>query len=229
VRFVSFSEVQEIFRGKSVAIVGSAPSVLENEPGFVDSHDIVVRANNFKLGHQQGFRTDVHYSFFGGSIRKTVAELLACGVRLCMCKCPDDRPIESEWHERNGKTRGIDFRYIYRDRADWWFCDTYIPSTEWFLASFELLGRHIPTTGFAAILDIIEFGPRSVYLTGFDFMRSGMHNVDERWRPGDPRDPIGHRPDREFLWLLNNSRRFPLTFDSTLAAMVREERSKVAA
>lgn len=227
-RFVEFSEVQEFFRGKSVAIVGSAPSVLENEPLFVDSHDIVVRANNFKLGHNQGFRCDVFYSFFGGSIRKGVAELLSCGVRLCMSKVPNAKPIESAWHEKHGKQNGIDFRYIYLDRAGWWFCDTFIPSTEWFLASFELLGRHIPTTGFAAILDILECAPRSVYVTGFDMMRSGVHNVDEKWRPGDPSDPIGHRPELELAWLVNNARRFPLTFDPTLAKMVREARAEAA-
>jgi hypothetical protein len=219
----------EFFAGKSVAIVGSAPSVLENEPGFVDSHDVVCRANNFKLGHNQGFRCDVFYSFFGGSIRKTVAELMACGVKICMSKVPNAKPIQSPWHEANHKQNGIDFRYIYDARRDWWFGDVFVPSTEWFMASFELLGRHIPTTGFAAILDVIECAPKSVYLTGFDFMRSGVHNVDEKWRKGDPSDPIGHRPELEFAWLVENARRYPLTFDPTLAAMVLEARAGVAA
>lgn len=221
-RFVSASDVQAFFSGKSVAIVGSAPSVLDNAPEFVDSHDIVVRVNNFKLGRNQGFRTDVFYSFFGGSIQKTVAELLTSGVRLCMCKCPNAKPIESEWHERRGKTNGIDFRYIYRDRAGWWFCDTFVPSVEWFLATFEMLNKHIPTTGFSAILDVIQCGPRSVYLTGFDFMTSGVHNVDEKWRRGDPTDPIGHRPELERAWLAKNASRYPITFDATMGALVRE-------
>jgi hypothetical protein len=227
-RFVSYSDMQGVFRGQRVAIVGSAPSVLDNDPELIDSHDVVVRVNNFKLGRKQGFRTDVFYSFFGGSIKKTPAELMMSGVRLCMAKCPNAKPIESEWHERNGKVNGIDFRYIYKQRVGWWFCDVWVPSAEWFLATFNLLNRHIPTTGFAAIIDVIEFGPKSVYLTGFDFFSSGLHNVDEKWRPGDPADPIGHRPDLELAWIAESINRYPLKLDAKLASLVAARRAVAA-
>jgi hypothetical protein len=219
-RFITFEETAERLHGKSVAIVGSAPSVLGNVPGFVDSHDVVVRVNNYKLGEPQGFRCDVFYSFFGHSIRKTDVELKADGVKLLMCKCPDAKPLESDWHERNCKPLGVDFRYIYQDRKDWWFADTFVPSVEHFMKSFELLGKHVPTTGFSAILDVLACNPKSVYLTGFDFMTSGIHNVDEKWRPGDPSDPIGHRPEREFAWIRDNRRLKPLTFDKHLSSMI---------
>jgi hypothetical protein len=223
VRFVSFSEVAERLRGKSVAIVGSAPSVLENTPGFIDSHDVVIRVNNYKLGAAAGARCDVHYSFYGNSIRKTRDELEHDRVQLCMCKCPDAKALESEWHERNYKQAGIDFRYIYSVRAAtrFWFCDTFVPTVEHFLRSFELLGRHIPSTGFAAILDVLACEPKNAYLTGFDFFSSGIHNVDERWKAGDPSDPIGHRPGIEAKWLRENSVARPITFDSKLAGLMQ--------
>lgn len=226
-RFVTFDQVAEQFRGKSVAVVGSAPSCLENSVGFVDSHDIVLRINNHKCGPAQGFRTDVHYSFYGNSIRKTAEELKSEGVRLLMCKCPDAKPLESEWHERNHKEAGVDFRYIFSMRAAtrFWFCDTFVPSVEHFMRSFNLLGRHIPTTGFAAILDILACEPKSVYLTGFDFMTSGLHNVNEPWRPGDPADPIGHRPRLEAEWLAENCERYPLAFDAKLAEIMNPLRA----
>ncbi len=223
-RFVEFSEVAARFRGRSVAIVGSAPSCLDNEPGFVDAHDVVVRINNYKIGQEQGFRTDVFYSFFGTSIRGERAELRGDGVTLCMCKCPDAKPIESPWHEISGKQIGIDFRYIYRARAAWWFCDTYVPDVPSFLEKFELLDRHIPTTGFAAILDVLACEPASVYVTGFDFFSSGMHNVNERWKPGNPLDPIGHRPDLECEWLTRNAEKYPLRFDVQLARLLDARR-----
>ncbi|WP_395406300.1 hypothetical protein ACHMW6_06405 [Pseudoduganella sp. UC29_106] len=213
-RFVSFEEVAARLKGKRIAVVGSGPGSLDNEPGFVDSHDIVVRANNYKTGDNQGFRTDVHYSFYGTSIRKTREELAGDGVTLCMCKCPNSKPIESEWHERMGKQVGIDFQYIYRNRAPFWFCDTFIPDDAHFLRSFELLDRHIPTTGFSAILDVLACEPANVYLTGFDFFTSGIHNVDEKWKAGNPEDPICHRPDLEAAWLRAN--RAGLTFDKRL-------------
>lgn len=200
-RFVSFADVAARFHGKSVAIVGSGPGCLDNAPGVVDGHDVVVRVNGYKLGPAQGRRTDVHYSFYGNSIRKSAADLERDGVTLCMCKCPDSKPLQSQWHEQRGKTNGIDFRYIYRARADWWFTDTFIPDDERFMAKVRLLDGHIPTTGFAAILDVMDCDPASIYLTGFDFFQSGKHNVDERWKPGDPTDPIGHRPMLEAAWL----------------------------
>lgn len=219
-RFVTFSEIVNRFRWKSVAVVGSAPSVLDNRPGFVDSHDVVVRVNNYKTGMAAGRRCDVFYSFFGGSIRKSAENLFGDGVRLCMCKCPDAKPIQSDWHERNGKQIGIDFRYIYEMRRDWWFCDTYILTVDRFMELFELLGRHIPSTGFAAILEILACEPRLLYLTGFDFFSSGVHNVDEAWRPGNSNDPIGHRPDLESRWLAANRGRYPLMLDAKLNELV---------
>ena len=219
--FISLSEVAtKYLRDRRVAIVGSAPSVLENDPGFVDSHDVVVRVNNYRTGERQGVRTDIFYSFFGSSIRKTADELERDGVQLCMCKVPNAKPIECEWHERNGKQLGIDFRYVFRARANWWFCETFVPTAEHFMKSFELLGKHIPTTGFSAILDVLECEPRSLYLTGFDFFASGVHNVNEPWRPGDPGDPIGHRPDLEAAWLAENARRYQLSFDAKLSALL---------
>jgi hypothetical protein len=219
VRFVPFSDAVDRLRGRRVAVVGSGPGCLDNAPGFVDSHDVVVRVNNYKTGTAQGVRTDVFYSFFGTSIRKTREELQRDGVTLCMCKCPNSKPIDSEWHERNGKLLGIDYRYIYRNRASWWFCDTFVPSDEHFLRGFNLLGRHQPTTGFAAILDVVACDPASIYLTGFDFFTSGVHNVDEAWREKNTEDPIRHRPDLEAAWVREHSRLF--TFDHKVEAALQ--------
>lgn len=223
-RFVTFDQAAEHLRGKSVAVVGSGPSVLSNAPGFVDSHEAVVRVNNHKCSPEAGRRTDVFYSFFGTSIKKSAAELEGEGVKLCMCKLPNSKPIDSEWHERNRKIEGVDYRYIYRLRSPWWFCDTFIPDDARFLAKFELLGKHQPTTGFAAILDVLECEPASVYLTGFDFFTSGLHNVNERWVAKNNGDPICHRPDLERDWIAENAHRF--TFDATLGEMLSCESAR---
>lgn len=227
-RFLLRDEVKARFAGKTVAIVGSGPGVLENSPGFVDGHDLVVRVNNYKLSPATGDRTDVFYSFFGNSIKKTPDQLRGDGVSLCICKCPDAHAIQSEWHQRRGKMLGVDFRWIYKRRADFWFCDTYIPSTEEFLSVFRMLGDHVPTTGFSAIVEVLSFEPAHVYLTGFDFFRSGIHNVNERWRPGDPRDPIGHRPERELQWLIANSDRSPVSFDLDLQRSINAVKAAAA-
>lgn len=210
--------VREAFEGRGVTIVGSGPGALENDPGFVDGHDVVVRVNNYKTGPAQGSRCDVFYSFFGGSIKKPAEDLIADGVRLCLAKCPDAKFMESEWHRKNGKPHGVDFRYIYRDRRDWWFCPTYVPSVAEFVAVFDLLERHIPSTGFSALLAVLAHAPASVYLTGFDFFASRIHNVNEPWRPGNPDDPIGHSPERERAWLAAHRDR--VTCDATLTRIL---------
>lgn len=215
-RFLTRSEVSQQFEGKRVALVGSGPGVLDNPIGLIDGYDIVVRVNNYRLSAPAGRRCDVHYSFYGTSIRKTREELIRDGVRLCMCKCPNSQPIESEWHRRNGKMEGVDFRWIYRNREAWWFCDTYIPEDEDFRRGFHLLSGHVPTTGFSAILDVLSFGPAELYLTGFDFFRSGLHNVSDPWRHKNSDDPIGHVPERELAWLAANFPIYPITADKSL-------------
>lgn len=215
-RFVRRSDVHSRLEGRSVAIVGSGPGVMDNAPGFIDGHDVVVRVNNYKLLRPTGYRTDIYYSFFGRSIRKSSAELINDGVTLCMCKCPDAHAIQSDWHARRGKMLGVDYREHYERRKVWWFCDTYIPSVEDFMVVFDLLGRHIPTTGFAAIHEVLQSAPRQVYLTGFDGFKSGIHNVDEPWRDKNRDDPIRHVPALELKWLADNLNRFPITCDSAL-------------
>lgn len=213
---LTFDEVSGYFEGRRVVIVGSGPGVMDIGSGVVDSYDVVVRVNNYKLSVAAGFRTDVHYSFFGNSVKKTRQELIADGVRLCMCKCPDSQPIESQWHRDNQKMNGVDFTYIYRARQGWWPAPVFIPDDAHFLRGFELLDRHIPTTGFSAILDITACEPAELFLTGFDFFTSGIHNVDEPWRAGSPDDPIGHRPDLERAWITANAGRLGIGTDNRL-------------
>jgi hypothetical protein len=218
--FCDRATVRRMFEGKSVALVGSGPGSLDNPKGLVDSHDVVIRANNYKLFPATGKRTDVHYSFYGRSIRKTARELQRDGVKLCMCKCPDAKFMESEWHTKNGKLNGVDFRYIYELRKGWWFTDTYVPSVAEFMEHFDLLGGHVATTGFAALLDVLSYNPERVFMTGFDFFASKLHNVNERWKKLNPDDPIGHVPDVERAWFKENYDRFPITMDARLSAAV---------
>lgn len=212
--FCDREAVRKMFHGKQVALVGSGPGVVGNAPGFVDSHEVVARVNNYKVGREQGYRCDVHFSFYGTSIRKTASDLKRDGVTLCVCKCPDAKFMDSAWHRKRGRMNGVDFSYIYRTRRDFWFCDTFVPTLEQFREWFHLLDRHVPTTGFAALLEIMAHEPASVYMTGFDFFQSRIHNVDERWRPGDPSDPIGHSHARERAWVKAHADR--LTFDRML-------------
>jgi len=220
--FVDKAHVAQIFEGKAVALVGSAPSVLKNKAGFIDSHDVVVRVNNYKIVMPStGKRTDVHYSFYGHSIKKKKEDLISDGVYLCMCKCPNSKPITSTWHELHRKQSGIDFTYIYRHRASFWFTETYVPTDEEFRHHFNILNKHMPTTGFSALLDILSYNPKSVYMTGYDFFTSGVHNVDEVWSKTNMNDPIRHMPHLESKWVSENKDKYPLILDDHIKTVIR--------
>lgn len=222
--FCDKETVRRAIEGKFVALVGSGPGLLKNLPGFIDSHECIIRVNNYVLtGPVTGKRTDVHYSFYGRSIRKKVSELQRDGVKLCICKCPDAQFMESEWHRKKGKMAGVDYHYIYEQRKDWWFCPTYVPTVDEFVAHFNLLGGHVPTTGFSALLDILSHKPANIYLTGFDFFQSRIHNLCERWNPVNPDDPIGHVPDAERAWFAANVENLPVTMDEVMMAAVKGE------
>ncbi len=212
--------VEGLIEGKSVALVGSGPGSLDNPAGFVDSRDVVIRVNNHKCGTGPGFRTDIHYSFYGASIKKTADELKAEGIKACWSRLPDCEFMQSEWHRRRGKQMGVDYRPHYERRKDWWFCPTYCCTVQELQDKFDLLGGHMPTTGFSALLDVLSCKPRNVYVTGMDFFQTGIHNVNERWKPGHPGDPIGHRPDLEREWFIHNVERLPITMDALLAQAV---------
>jgi hypothetical protein len=213
--------VRRMLEDKIIALVGSGPGVLSNKPDFIDSHEVVIRVNNYKLMRNTGRRTDVFYSYFGQAIKKASTSLRADGVKLCMAKCPDAQFIDSDWHKDNGLMNGVDFRPIYERRADWWFCKTYVPTIDEFMENFNLLGGHVPTTGFAALLDILQYNPAHVYMTGFDFFTTKIHNVNERWKPSRKDDPIGHVPMAERKWFYDNLDNIPVSMDRRLEETIR--------
>lgn len=223
--------VGDIIRDKRVIIVCSAPSCLENTGSFIDGHDLVVRVNNYKtkgikngthfdFTPKVGTRTDIHYSFYGTSIKTDRNQLIKEGVKLCMCKCPDSKPIHSPWHEQRGKQRGIDFRWIYLQRQSYFPCPVFIPDDRRFLKWFDLLKKHVPTTGFSCVMDVLSFEPKSVHLTGFDGFSSGKHNVNETWTAKNMDDPIRHMPNLELNVIRDLYKQKKITVDNRLKSIL---------
>lgn len=232
---LTLSNVRDIFYKKRVCIIGSAPSGLDNNGSYVEDFDVIVRVNNYKtrgtnkrgltydFTDSLGVRTDYHYSFYGGSIRKTQEELKADGVKGHLCKCPDDICHVTGWHVENKKIHGGDFRGIYRRRKGFWFAPLYVPEKAHYLTLFNLLGGHVPSTGFAGIWEIVNSQPKELYVTGFDFMQSKLHNVNETWLEGDPNDPVGHVFNKECELFVKWVKEYGfITTDRWLTEVIRE-------
>lgn len=222
--------MKKYFRGKRVVIFGSAPSALNNSARNIDKYDVIVRVNNYKTKGFElkvGSRTDVHYAFYGTSVRKTAEELKEDGVYLCMCKCPDAKVLD---HHKmvtfDSQNLGGDFRYIYKNRKNFWFTKTYVPEKLELEIIMSRLDGHMPTTGFAAIMTIMEANPKELYITGFDGFTSKLHNINEPWRDKSERiDPTCHNPDKELDYLKEMSRANKnVVLDVTLENLVGRRR-----
>ena len=192
--------IKDLFKGRRVCIIGSAPNGLDNQGKMIDSYDDIIRVNNYKFrGFEDklGSRCDYHYSFYGSSIRISNYKLKDDGIKGHLCKCPDSKAHFTDWHVKNRKTRGCDFRWIYTMRKGYWVAPVYIPEKDHYLKCFNMLHSHVPTTGFACIWELIQCDPKELYITGFDFFESKVHNVNERWVEGSKDDPIRHIPEIE--------------------------------
>ena len=205
---LEFKDLKKAFKDKNVVIIGSAPSALQhNTKSNIESYDEIIRVNNFKTKgidlkniaydyiELLGERTDWHYSFYGGSIRTKIEEIK--GIKGHLCKCPNDECHVTQWHIDRNQQQGGDFRPIYRRRKDYWIAPVYIPEKKHYMELFNILDKHVPSTGFACIWELIQCEPKKLYITGFDFMRCKKHNVDELWNPGNQDDPIRHMWDLE--------------------------------
>jgi hypothetical protein len=232
-KVLTLSDLKESFANKRVAIIGSAPSVLQNQGDIIDKYDEIIRINNFKVKgvdlkgnnydyrHLVGSRTDWHYSFYGGSIRTSKAELE--GIKGHLCKCPNEEIVHlTDWHIKRKAEKGCGWAWIYRARTDYWQAPVYIPTKEHYLRCFYMLGNRVPTTGFACIWEMISLPVKEMYITGFDFFKSGVHNVTEIWKPGKADDPIGHVPQREFEFLKKWVKEMPkITLDKHLRRLIK--------
>lgn len=220
------SVFRNLIKGKRVCLVGGGPSALNNRAGYIDSFDTVVRVNQFKLtGNNTGRRVDVHFSFFGNSVKTNRLELINAGCKVCVIKSPPWKVIHSEWKANKSSRSAINPEYIYRAREKWWPCPAVIISEDELLSDFFMLGGHVPTTGFSAMMAILRRYPAILYMTGFDFFESGKHNLNERWEGIDSRNPIRHRPDLEYEFIKGN--RDGIIFDTSLSRALRNGRKAI--
>lgn len=169
----SISEVRKQYRdyldGKRVVIVGPAPSVVGSNQGtIIDSYDIVVRLNKalpipHGLKNDIGTRTDVLYNCMnpspecGGEIKTDI--LTENGVKFLVAPYPPT----------TGYRFGADIEnYLKLNGQKVPFCHF-----DQKLFADLLKEIKLPNTGISAIIDLLSFNIKELYITGFTFFKGG--------------------------------------------------------
>jgi hypothetical protein len=181
--------VKKFLTGQKVLILGSAACVKQLDVTFMESFPIIVRSNNYKVFNSCK-RTDIYYSFLGGSIKKSMDDIIEDGAKFIFCRCPD-----TNFNRNNGINiagRSFDARAIYKNRKDWFKIPYFIQTIKNYESNYELCNRLL-TTGVSSIIDILRYSPELLYVAGFDFFTQKIHNVDEPCRPN-----LGHNFAGEF-------------------------------
>jgi hypothetical protein len=203
-------DVYKFFKGRKVIVLGSAPCVVNADADYLDSFDWIVRTNNYEHFNECK-RVDVYYSFFGNSIMGVEERIKRDKPKFLFLKYPLNFCFTRHTRGREISGKSGDFRFVQRLRAkllsnNHHFAQT-IPN---FISNFCAIGS-IPTTGVAAIFDILRYEPKELHIAGFDFFKSKKHNIDEKWNPKD-----GQRHDfasEEFIvedLINNNLIKFPM-------------------
>lgn len=195
----------EWFKGKTVAIVGGADSVLHEPLGeYIDRFDVVVRINNgVKVIADQyayvGHKTDIlFHTFYNKSGSK------------------EDSPIEIDLWLKNQVGKIIFARHEdvdtfcmqnmshFMDVTAEQYQFSQVPSLT-NKSEFSILHPYTPTTGFTAINLIMSCAPKSLYLTGITFFKTA-HN--SKYRAFDAEDMNRvfvvkglHSPESEYQYV----------------------------
>lgn len=192
--------VRDFIMGKSVLVLGSAQCVASLDPAFMESFDIIVRCNNHK-NFNECTRTDIYYSFLGGSIKKSMEDIIADGAKFVFCRNPN---MDFSAHVGGKYIPGhsIDATAIYehRFRIEWFKIPYYIQSYKNYRRNYCLINRLL-TTGVSAIIDVLRYDPIRLYVAGFDFFTTLIHNVDEPCNMNTGHDFTGEFNLVKKLWI----------------------------
>ena len=158
-------------KGKKVCIVGPAPKIIGNSYGkVIDSYDVVVRLNNGytfcdKYGVDIGTRNDIIYQTAIPKLGRGTTmpiETLQDNVKWVCCSFPDEKHREKICNFIKHVDNRIPIHIMDKDR--------------WGVLASSIgeqveKGSIPPTTGLAAIFDLLDYDIEKLYITGFTFFK----------------------------------------------------------
>ena len=169
------NKLSSYLKGKRVAIVGPAPSVVGSKQAeLINSYDVVVRLNKAlpipkELREDVGTRCDILYNCMnpseecGGVIN--ISTLKKCKVKYLIGAYP---PLDKVGNTKL-RIKSDTITFYTKNRSNWKnFCYTD-------KGHFLKLWKHmrLPNTGTMAILDLLRFDIKELYITGITFFKGG--------------------------------------------------------
>lgn len=210
-------QLSNFIRGKNVVILGSSPSVLNNNASHIHSFDTICRVNGtdadtYRYQKQIGTRTDIHYSFYGSSIARSADALKKEGCKMLVSKIPYCNFTE-HYTYGDEERRGVLNFNKYFDNFRFSGIRLYLPHTWDLIEECKIVNRML-TSGVSGIRKILSYHPKQLYITGFDFFESKTHNVSQPWKNGNG----GHKTEseREYVKKLYNENKNVIIIDDTL-------------
>lgn len=162
---------EEFLKNKRVIVVGPAQSVLKNNRDFIESFDVIVRLNKSlpisdKLIPYIGERTDILYNNLNlsddpGRNRIPNQLLERYNVKYVSCPYPPIHPFLPDivYFTSQNKKR-VSFHHI--------------PTA--FYRKIEGNIQTRPNTGLCAVLDLLRYPLREIYITGITFFTDGYYS-----------------------------------------------------
>lgn len=176
---VSEERIRAYFKGKRVAIIAPSPSVRETANGDeIDKYDIVIRINkNWKynpdLNKYVGKRTDIVYNCInpdpecGGIIDfeyvKKNLKYIAVSIPIINNNFHRDRMF----HNNNVFDQYRHFVANNNNKVNYYIVNHKLYNM------YDNILRSRPNTGFMAILDILSYDIKELYIKGFTFFKDG--------------------------------------------------------
>ena len=190
------------FKGKRVAVVGGADSVLKQQAGsYIDEFDVVVRINKgveaiVTQREYVGTRTDVLFHCF--YVREN--DPGSSPITIDLWKKHDVRQLIFSHNYTRSRYSLSNFLYFLRlTKGRVRFAQ--VPP-KLYGANWNVTRPYGPTTGFIAINTIFNCQPKELYITGITFFKS-PHNTANRAGTPDSYHKMfsahkSHNPEAEY-------------------------------
>lgn len=172
--YVRDEKLNELVKGKTIAMVGPAPNLQGKGMGeFIDSHDLVFRVGDSPVGFMgqtgkegdYGSRSDVLVHSFNDHDRPQLQKDLSWlrSMQYLIQSMARSRDPENSPDAKWVKMVGVPFYNIP---------EFHMKTIEGWGYLFDHLGS-LPNTGFIAILMLLNYDIKYMYITGYTFYNMG--------------------------------------------------------